>query len=184
MPNVTLLNNVDALCTPRQLGAVIGLTSRSIDSLVLEGVFKPVRSGKLRGRHYPLRDSVQRYVAYQKKSVRAQLASRNGDGYSRARERRMAALALIEEMRAKQLSGEFLSRTRIVHVMTTLLSQVRNHVLGIPSRCSRQLIGQKDLQKVRSILDDACRGCLIEASTFNAKSFDETSKNEAHSDDS
>lgn len=179
MPNVAL-NDVDAICTSAQLGGVLGVTARSIDALVLEGVFKPVRSNKLRGRHYRLRDSVQRFVAYQKQSVRAQFASRNGEGYNRARERRMSAIAQVEEIRAKKLSGEFLSRSRVIYVMSGLLSQVRNHVLGIPSRCTHQLVGQKDLNKIRSILDDACRNCLLEASQFGSHSFDETGKNGEH----
>ena len=176
MPNVAL-NDPDAICTSGMLGNVLGVTARSIDALVLEGVFRPVRSSKLRGRHYRLRDSVQRFVVYQKQSVRAQFASINGEGYNKARERRMSAIALIEEARAKQISGEFVRRDRVLYVMTNLLSMVKNHMLGLPARCARRVTHQRDLAKVRAILDEDVRNSLREAAQFGEHSFnDETGK--------
>ena len=182
MSNVAL-NDTDALCTAAQLAKVLGVSTRSIDMLALEGVFKAVRSSKLRARHYRLRDSVQRFVAYQKQSVRAQFASNNG-AYNDARTRRMNAIAIVEEARAKQISGEYVRRDHVVFVMTRSITQAKNHLLGLPARLARQLIAQKDPHKVREILDTNIRNCLTEVSKIGAHSFDEKRTNgERESDD-
>jgi phage terminase Nu1 subunit (DNA packaging protein) len=181
MPSVEL-NDADAVCSGNQLAAVIGVSPRQIDVLRAEGVLSCVRS-KRRGRRYRLSEAVQRYITHEKQRVSEQSAQRNGSSaYGDARTRRMAALAQVEEMRARQLNGDAVNRARVVLVMTSLLSTIKNHVLAIPSRCTRQLVGQRDTNKVRLILDAACRDTLREASKFGSYSFDETSKNGAHSD--
>src|SRR5437016_5653436 len=109
MANVEL-NDADAICSGNQLSQIIGCSPRQIDVLRVEGVLSCVRS-KLRGRRYRLAESVQRYCAHQKQIVKAACSSSsNGNGYSAARTRRMAALAAIEESRSKHVIGEFVRR--------------------------------------------------------------------------
>jgi len=177
-----MLPSVDCVCTRRQLAKILGITSRRIDTLTSEAVFKPVRlSSALRGKGFRLAEAVANYQAYSRACLIKQY-SRNGDeAYNDARSRRMAALAIVEETRARQLAGEILSRARVLLVVTGLLSTIKNHVLAIPSRCTRQVLGQRDANKVRLILDTACRDCLREAADFGSHSLDETSKNGRHS---
>src|SRR5262245_53777964 len=140
MPNVELAD-ANAICTARQLGDVLGLTVRQVHHLQTEGILRKAR-GKLQG--YKLAESVHAYLRYQHDYVK-QKCSRNGDqAYNDARSRRMAALAQIEEARAKQLRGEYVRRDRVVHVVTTLPSVTKNHMLGLPARLTRQLIAQRD----------------------------------------
>jgi hypothetical protein len=148
--------------------------------LTAENVLKPIRlGGALRGKGFRLDEAVADYQAYNRACLAKQFA-RGGDGeYERARSRRMAALAMVEERRLGQLNGNLVPRARVVLVMTTLLSTVKNHVLAIPSRCTRQVVGQRDVHRVRSVLDKACRDCLREASDFGSHSLNETSKNGA-----
>jgi phage terminase Nu1 subunit (DNA packaging protein) len=99
-------------------------------------------SNKLKGgKHYKLADSVRRYLEYQRGCVTQQLKADQSD-YTIARARRMAALGRVEEMRARQLSGELVRRDRVLFVMTNLLSVVKNHMLGIPSRVMHRLAGK------------------------------------------
>src|SRR5260370_13182768 len=138
------LNDVDAICSGNQLAAVIGCSPRQIDVLRVEGVLSCVRS-RLRGRRYRLADSVQRYVAHQKQITKAACSSGgNGDGYNAARARRMIAIAQVQEARSKQVAGEFVRRDRVVEVMTRMLAIVKSHVLHIPSKCSRLIVGRTD----------------------------------------
>lgn len=165
------LNDANALATATQIGDVLGVSLRMVHHLEGEGVFNcAVQRPRKR---YKLAESVRAYLRYSRETVKRQ-CSRNGDGvFEQARSRRMTALARVEELRARQLTGDMVNRSRVVLVMTSLLSTVRNHVLGIPSRCTRQIVGQRDMAKVRMILDEACRNCLREASSFGAHSFDE-----------
>src|SRR5262249_40354329 len=158
----TMLSSTDVICRRRQLATILGITSRRIDTLTAEGVLKPIRcSSALRGKGFRLAESVANYVAYNRASLAKQFA-RNGNGeYESARSRRMIASATVEELRAKQLTGESLNRTRVIMVMTSLLGALRNHLLGLPIRLSRRLIMQRDPNKIREILDTGVRNCLI-----------------------
>jgi phage terminase Nu1 subunit (DNA packaging protein) len=177
MPEM-LLPSVDCVCTRMQLAKILGITSRRIDTLAAENVLKPVRLGSaLKGKGFRLAESVANYQTYSRASLVKQYA-RGGDGeYEKARSRRMSALAEAQELELAIARGDMVRRARVLHVMTALLSTVKNHVLAIPSRCTRQVVGQRDVHKVRSVLDKACRDCLREASEFGPHSFDETSKN-------
>ena len=186
--SVVELVNANAICTARQLGEVLGLSMRQIHHLEGEGVLKQSRS-KSSLKRYSLAESVQAYLAYQRKYV-AKECSKDTAAYDSVRTRRMAALAEVEEMRLKQSKGELLRRDRIVLVMTSLLTQTKNHMLGLPTRLTRQLVMQRDPNKIRSILDAAVRNCLIECSKFGSHSFDEHGKqaraqrtNSEHNDD-
>jgi phage terminase Nu1 subunit (DNA packaging protein) len=176
---VVALNDTSALCTSKQLADVLGLTARQVDHLRTEGILRKAR-GKLHG--YKLAESVQAYLRYQRDYVTRKCSINGDQAYNDARSRRMAALAAIEEARAKQITGGLLRRDRVVFVMTNLLSMVKNHMLGMPARCSRRLVGQHDLTKVRTILDEDVRNCLIEAAQFGSHSFDETGRNGSRSD--
>jgi len=169
-----MLSSTDVICTRRQLATILGITSRRIDTLTAEAVLKPIRcSSALRGKGFRLAESVQNYQTYNRACLAKQF-SRNGDGeYEKARSRRMTAIAGAEELHLQQVRGELLNRARVVHIMTSLLTQTKNHMLGLPARLTRQLIMQRDPQKVRQILDKGVRNCLIEASKFGSHSFDE-----------
>ncbi len=79
--------------------------------------------------------------------------------------------------------GDMIKRARVVAIMTQLMSLMKNHMLAMPARLTRQLLMQRDPNKIRAILDTGVRNCLIEANKFGAHSFDETSKNGATSND-
>lgn len=180
MPNVELAD-ANAVCTARQLGDVLGLTVRHVQALQVEGVLRKAR-GKLHG--YKLAENVRRYLAYQRKYVAAECRKQTA-AYDVARTRRMSALAESEELELQIARGDMIRRSRVVLVMTSMLATIKNHVLAIPSRCTRQVVGQKDVLKVRGVLDAACRDCLREASEFGVHSFDEPNKNgsrTAHAD--
>jgi phage terminase Nu1 subunit (DNA packaging protein) len=174
MPNV--LSDVDVLCTSARLAEICGVSSRTIDALVLEKVLKPVRS-KLRGRHFRLSESVQRFVAYQKQSVRAQFASGNG-AYERERTRRMSALATIEEARAKQISGELIEVAQVTAVVSTLISTTKSHLLSIPSRAMHELLGKTDPLETNQIVRKHVITALRELSQFDTAEIVRSSRRE------
>src|SRR5215831_4197732 len=118
MPIVEL-SDANVACTVRQLGEVLGLSTRQIHHLEREGVLKRI-SSKVSNRRYKLADNVQSCLCYEHDYVKRK-SSINGDAaYSDARSRRMRALAIVEEMRARQLTGEFVRRARVVQMMTAL----------------------------------------------------------------
>jgi hypothetical protein len=135
MPIVEL-SDANVACTVRRLGEVLGLSTRQIHHLEREGVLKRI-SSKVSNRRYRLADNVQSYLRYQRDYVTRKYSINGDQAYNTARCRRMSALAAIEEVRAKQITGELLRRDRVVFVMTNLLSQVKNHMLGILRRTTQ-----------------------------------------------
>src|SRR6516164_5963241 len=124
MPIVELAD-ANVACTVRRLGEVLGLSTRQIHHLEREGVLKRI-SSRVSSRRYRLADNVQSYLRYQRDYVTRKYSINGDQAYNDARSRRMAALAAIEEARAKQISGQFLQRSRVTGLMIGLLSQVRN----------------------------------------------------------
>jgi len=161
------LANADVICSARQLGDVIGVSSRQIERLTVDGVLKTVRSSsKARGRRYRLDAAVQAFVRHERDCLREKL-SRNGNGeYEDARARRMAATAAIEEARAKQITGQLLDRKAATISVVNMVTAIKNHVLALPSRLCRVLARETDVNTVHSILKSHCRGALQEAVDF------------------
>jgi hypothetical protein len=143
-----------------------------------------VRSSKFKGRRYRLSSAIEAYLRYQRDYVKRQ--SSNGDSaYNDARARRMNAVAIVEESKARQVSGELIERAPATAAIVNVVSIVKNHVLSIPTRCSRLLASQTDPVKVHSTLKQYCTLALREIADFSLEKCGEESRNgERESDDS
>jgi phage terminase Nu1 subunit (DNA packaging protein) len=164
------LSDAKVICTATQLGEVIGRTTRQVHQLTSD--LKVLRKGK---RGYRLDENVQAFLQYREAVVRKE-CSRTSNGYETARTSRMTALATIESMRARQIRGELLERSRVVFLMTNLLSVVRNHLLSIPSRVMHSLVGKTDPREINAIVRDEVHRALREASEFDEKMFTQSSR--------
>jgi len=179
------LVTADAICTSLQLSEVLGVTPRRIDVLAEDGVLKPVRSSKFKGRRYRLADSVQRFCAYQKQYVKERCASRNGDEYDGARTRRMLAVARREELETQLRTGELLRRDSATAAIVNAMSITKAHMLSVPNRCMRQLVGLKSPAEANAIVKKHIVTALRELSEFDVNSIAgcaEASKDGEHDD--
>jgi hypothetical protein len=82
-----------------------------------------------------------------------------------------------KELELAYARGELVKRARVQGYIMNLLMGVKNKMLGVPSRIARQLVAQTDIHKVRRILDEACRLCLVDIANIDPSSFDEPNKN-------
>jgi phage terminase Nu1 subunit (DNA packaging protein) len=161
MPLLKLLN-VNAL-TDAQLADVLGLSERTVYRLRAD---KVLRKGT---RGYRLSECVQAFVKHREACVKKE-SSKFGDSYTQSRARRMFAQALSEEMRVREIRGQLLRRDRVVRIVTNVLSAVRNHMLGIPSRVMHSLEG-KTPPEINVAVRDEVHLALREASEFDARMF-------------
>jgi phage terminase Nu1 subunit (DNA packaging protein) len=161
--------DVNALCSSKELAAIVGCSTRQIDALTTEGVLKAqLMKGKQRFRKYRLGPSVQAYGQHERASITEQCSTRNGStGYELARTARMRALAQVEQMKARELAGELISRAVVASAFAQLATVTKSHVLHIPSRCARLLVGQTDFSTVRGVLTAECRRSLHEIAVFD-----------------
>jgi hypothetical protein len=149
----------------------LDVTEGRVVQLAQRDLLRRAKEGKkeLRGR-YDLRENVVAYIRHLRLRE-----GRNGDGddFSRARSRRMTALASIEEARAREMSGEVLRRDHVISVVTNLLSVVRSHMMAVPSRLMHRLLGLTDKLESYRIVNDEIRRSLTELSNFDPSEFDE-----------
>ena len=155
-----MLPSIDAICTRQQLAGVLGVSDRQIDRLVIDHVLKPVRC-RLRGKHFRLAAAVQTYLAHRERYVTERSAGTNG-AYDAARTRRMAAIALREELRLAAEQGEYLHKPELEFHFSMLLRNVRDRILAIPSRTMHQLAHQTDAKECNRIIGAECNLALNE----------------------
>jgi hypothetical protein len=83
--------------------------------------------------------------------------------------------------------GELLERSRVTFIMTSVLLAVRNHLLSLASRITRQLLphvadstGDANFQAIYQIVKDQVRAALTEASEFKAQDILNRKREPAH----
>lgn len=173
---IELLVRPDVVCSQSQLAEIVGVHSRTIERLALDGVLKTVRSHKLKARHFRLAENVQRFVAHQKQITKAQCSSSsNGDGYNDARARRMRALALLEEMRARERSGELIERAQVMLVFATLVNTTKSHLFAMANKAMHDL-AHRSAPEANAIVKRHVTTALRELAAFDPKSLGKTER--------
>jgi phage terminase Nu1 subunit (DNA packaging protein) len=163
-----LLQSPDVICSGKQLAEVIGVTSRQIERLAVDGVLKPVRC-KLRGKHFRLASAMQAFLAYQKRYVTEQVSSSNGE-YEKARTRKAQAAAAMMELELAIKRGEYLYKPDIEFHLGMLLRNCRDRILSIPSRLGHVLRGKTTFREVHDPIEAEVRLALNEIA--DKKCFD------------
>jgi len=167
----------NGLITPAELAEVLQLSEKEISVLARASIL--VRQTAMHGSRmrvlYDWRVNVQRYIIHVRKP-----REEARDQYAEEKRLTQAIVRQQKELEFAIARGDMIRRSRVVQVVTGILGTIKNHVLAIPSRCTRQVLGQRDVARVRTILDGACRASLREADEFGLHSFDETSKNGTH----
>jgi excisionase family DNA binding protein len=161
---MVILASPDVVCNVQQLAGVLGITTRHTERLIAEGVFKKMRSTKLRGRHYRLSDSVRAYVRYQREVLKAQHRNGSNGEYDTARAKRMAAMASMAELELKAKQGFYFRRDDLDFHITQMITACRQRLLAVPSRVMHQLVGVTDARRANQIVDDDIRLALTEFS--------------------
>lgn len=127
---------------------------------------------------YDWRENVSRYIVHLR-----QPREESRDDYQHEKQLTQQIVRQQKELELAIARGDMIKRARVVLVMTSLLTQIKNHMLGVPARVTRPLIMQRDPVKIRTILSTAIANCLREAVKFGDHSFDEMGKNGASKDD-
>jgi hypothetical protein len=166
--------------TPQELAQILTRSDQELVRLTKLAVL--VRTtAKRNGRQRIVYDkdyNVRRYIQHLLKR-----SEESKDDYQYEKRLTQQIVRETKEHELRVLRGDMIKRDRVVFVVTNLLSMTKNHMLGMPARCARRLVRQRDVNKVRTILDEDVRNCLREASRFGTHSFDETSKNGEHETD-
>jgi phage terminase Nu1 subunit (DNA packaging protein) len=172
------------IITLSDLAALCVVSERQIQRLAKQGVLRLAKDRNrrlLRGR-YVLGDAVPRFIEHLRDSITSD--DPNAAAYAEARARRMAANAEMMQLELRHKKGELLDGEHVDSVVMSLLLTVRNHLLALPSRITRQLLphvadatGDANFQAVYSTVNGEVRAALTEASEFDVKQI--TARNQA-----
>lgn len=158
------LQSADVHCSPNVLAAVIGISTRHLRRLTVEGILPLVRRNGKKPR-YQLDESVKRFLKYQRDYIAATMSSADGE-YRDARTRRMSALAQNEELEVKLKQGELLYRDDVDFWITNVLTAFKSRIQSIPSRVSRLVLGKSDLRVVHDVIETETNLALTELSNL------------------
>ena len=147
------------------LGVLLAMSQRTIERLENQRVLKRVTKPRQHAR-YVLGKVVPAYVEHLRKSVEA---DPHEASYTAARARRMVALARKEELALATEQGVLHRADDIEFAMTQMLTSAKMRLMAIPSRITRMLIGQKDFQKIYTLIDGEIRTALTELSEAKYK---------------
>jgi hypothetical protein len=158
---------LEQIVTLSDIAVLSGYGERTVQRLVKSGVIRLARDAQgrqLKGR-FVLGEAMPALCEYLRDL--STVGDPHEEIFRLARSRKMAAMAEIEEQRARLLSGELVSVDHVMRVMAELLSVVRSHVLALPSRCSRLVLGLTTVPAVHAILQKHAELTLREASEFD-----------------
>jgi phage terminase Nu1 subunit (DNA packaging protein) len=152
----------DAIVDTREMAQFIDLKPLQVQRLTADGTLKESSQGK-----YHLQHNAIAYI----RSLRArtQRDYSGEDEYYRLRNEKIATEHEITTLKLRQLRGELLERAHVMNVLGHVFSAVRNHILAIPSRCSRLVLGLKTFREVYDVLMREHEAVLNEMSEFDRR---------------
>lgn len=150
-----------------ELADYLDIATRTAQALKARGVFTVTRDGL-----YDLKLNVRAYVHYQ----REQNKNMQGSPTEKWRTRKVAADAQRSELQLKELKGELHRGEDILAVLTLRLGETRAQLLGIPSRCAGQLVGETSRQKIHDTLTSEIETGLRRVSELRGDDFERQSR--------
>lgn len=145
----------------RELAEILDLTERRINQIVSEkDIFPKGENGK-----FIVSQCVYNYYA----------DKFFGDEIEKAliQEKTLHEKAKREktELLLAKMKGEMHDAADVEKALTDMVITFRNKVLGIPSKVAPLLVGQKNIGKIRDIIDKEVREALTELSEYDAAMF-------------
>ncbi len=147
------------------------ITPQWVRRLTEKGIFQRARDvdGKeLQGR-YELVVNLHAYIKYLKDLARLDDASESE--YQRLRNMRMRHEAEMAALKLREIKGQVLKTSDVEFIMTNLITATKNHLLSIPSRVTRLLIGVTSFQVIFDLLQNEIEVALRELSQWRVGQF-------------
>lgn len=147
------------------------ITPQHVRRLCSTGVLMRARDvdGKeLQGR-FELVQNIHAYIKYLREMARLDDASESR--YAQLRNEKMAAESAMAVLKLKEIKGEVLRTADVEFVMTNLITATKNHLLAIPARITRLVIGLTKFQVIYDLIYAEIELALTELSKWQAGMF-------------
>jgi phage terminase Nu1 subunit (DNA packaging protein) len=153
------------------LARLLNITPRHLRKLRADGILNRARDevgDEIEGR-YELVASVHAYIKHLQQSARWDDSTET----TRARlvNQKLAAEAQIADLRLQQIKGQLHRAVDVEFVLTNMLTAIKQHLLSIPSRVARLLVGLTSFQKIYDIISREIELVLRELSAYSPAMF-------------
>jgi phage terminase Nu1 subunit (DNA packaging protein) len=116
---------------------------------------------------YRWRDTVGNYVTHLTKPERDAR-----EAYIREKQETQKIIREQKELELRKSRGDLVEIAHVRRVMTNLLSSLRNHILAIPSRVSRLLLGLQTFEEIFQVIKRDIELALREVTHFDMSELD------------
>src|SRR5262252_4135059 len=177
MPSKNSSNELEhSVRDPTEMARILCVSEMELRRLTTAGVL--VRTLRKRGGRqrvvYDWETNVMRFIHHM-----SQPEQQEREEYQREKRNTQSIVRQQKELELKIARGDTCDRVIVLTEMTKAIAQAKNHLLGLPARLARQMIGLKDPHKARLLLEQNIRNCLTEVSKIGVHSFMKLSKNGA-----
>lgn len=152
------------------LAKVLGISDRQIRNLYQEGIACKNASGR-----YLLVESVRNYIA----RLRVEAAAKNKhdkifdtevEDLNTERAKHEHVKKQISDLKLYVMQGKLYEADKVEQVMTDMLVNFKQKILGVPAKLSKKLIGKSQLE-INQILTDEMSEVLMELSDYDPEYF-------------
>jgi phage terminase Nu1 subunit (DNA packaging protein) len=153
------------------MAKVLLITPQHVRKLTGRGVLaraRDVDGTELMGR-YELIANVHAYIKYLRELARLDDASQSR--YELLRNEKMASESAMAQIALKKAKGQVLKTSAVEFVMTNLITATKAHMLAIPSRVARLLVGVTSFQVIYDLIYTEIEMALRELSQWQPGMF-------------
>lgn len=155
------------IVSTKEISEILGLTDRRIRQLESEGSLVKISRGK-----FDLPASIQKYI----ETIKEQSISDDELDLTKEKTLLTRANRMKVEMELKIIQGEVHRSEDVEKVMNDMLSSFRAQLLVIPGKAAPRLVGQTEIEPIKSILKNFIHEALQELSDYNPSVFYSRSK--------
>ena len=152
------------------LAKVLGISDRQIRNLYQEGIAKKNAAGR-----YLLVESVREYIA----RLRVEVASKEPrdnvfdneiEDLNTERAKHEHIKRQIAELKLYTIQGKLYEADKIELVMTNMLTNFKQKLLGVPAKMAKKLVGKTRVE-INELLTDEMQDVLLELSDYDPEAF-------------
>ena len=154
---------------PLEMAQTLRISETELISLTRGGVLPRIveRRGNKDMIVYPWRETVGRFVTHlQSPTQKAR------EEYLREKHETQRIIRSQKELELAKARGDLVETAHVKRVMTNLLSSLRNHILAIPSRVARLILGLQTFEEIFQVMKRDIELALREVIQFDMSELD------------
>jgi phage terminase Nu1 subunit (DNA packaging protein) len=154
---------------PLEMAQILRISETELISLTRGGIIPRIveKRGNKELIVYPWREAVGRFVTHLQSPTQTAR-----EEYLREKQETQKIIREQKELELRKARGDLVEIAHVRRVMTNLLSSLRNHILAIPSRVSRLILGLQTFEEIFQVIKHDIELALREVTHFDMSELD------------